>query len=189
MPTWKAATSAEKNEAPAVAEAYLLPHMVDELSIVKHTQMNDAIENMYTDESQRIWLIKFAPFRTSWIDIVRRGTFTMRGVRNRQARNNLAAMKIGDLVLYYHSQQELAVVGIMKVIKEAYQDPTSSDPQWLTCDFSPVLTLSRPVTLAEIKETSELANLPLVKQPRLSVMPVTKEEYETLSKYQPNTKQ
>jgi len=137
---------------------------------VNHELPANAIEKMYTDASQRIWLVKFAPFRTSWNDIVRRGTFTLRGVRNPQARNNLASMKIDDLVLYYHSQQELAVVGIMKVTKEAYPDPTSSDTQWLTCDFRPILTLPRPVTLAEIKETPELANLPLVKQPRLAVM-------------------
>jgi len=189
MPIWKVDTNAEKNEAPALAGAYLLPHLVDELTTVKHTQMNDAIEKLYTENNCQIWLVKFAPFRTSWTDIVRRGTFTMRGVRNRQARNNLAAMKIDDLVLYYHSQQELAVVGIMKVTKEAYTDPTSSDPQWLTCDFSPVLTLKKPVTLAEIKEIPELAELPLVKQPRLAVMPVTKEENEALFKYQPTATQ
>jgi len=156
--------------------------MVNELTTVKHTQMNDAIEKLYTENNCQIWLVKFAPFRTSWTDIVRRGTFTMRGVRNRQARNNLATMKIDDLVMYYHSQQELAIVGIMKVTKEAYPDPTSSDPQWLTCDFTPVLTLQKPVTLAEIKETPELADLPLVKQPRLSVMSVSKEEYMAIGK-------
>lgn len=165
-----------------MAEAYLLPHLADELTLVKHTHMTDAIENLYTGAPQRIWLIKFAPFRTSWTDIVRRGTFTMRGVRNRQARNNLAAMKCGDLVLYYHSQQELAIVGIMKVTREAYPDTTSSDPQWLTCDFGPVLTLPRPVTLVEIKLVSELENLPLVKQPRLAVMPILVHEYQVISK-------
>ncbi|MDO9067476.1 MAG: EVE domain-containing protein [Deltaproteobacteria bacterium] len=124
--------------------------------------------------------LKFAPFRTSWTDIVRRGTFTLRGVRNPQARNNLAAMKVDDLVLYYHSQQELAIVGIMKVTKEAYPDPTSCDQQWLTCDFCPVLTLPRPVTLAEIKETPELVELQLVKQPRLAVLPVDKVKLELI---------
>lgn len=144
--------------------------------------MNETIKNLYPEYTDQIWLVKFAPFRTSWTDIVRRGTFTMRGVRNPQARNNLAAMKCDDLVLYYHSQQELAIVGIMKVKREAYPDPTSSDPQWLTCDFCPVLSLPRPVTLKEIKDSPQLVNMPLVKQPRLSVMPVSKEELELLIK-------
>jgi predicted RNA-binding protein with PUA-like domain len=182
MPIWKVDTNVEKNEAPAVAEAYLLPHMVDELTIVKHTSMTDAIEKLYTEYNCQIWLVKFAPFRTSWTDIVRRGTFTLRGVRNPQARNNLAAMKVNDLVLYYHSQQELAIVGIMKVTREAYSDPTSSDPQWLTCDFSPVLGLPQPVMLEEIKRIPELQSLPLVKQPRLAIMPVTKEAYMVIGK-------
>jgi len=104
----------------------------------------------------------------------------MRGVRNRQARNNLAAMKIDDLVFYYHSQQELAIVGIMKVTKEAYPDPASSDPQWLTCDFTPVLTLPRPVSLDEIKDNPALKKLALVKQPRLAVMPVSEDQFKEL---------
>jgi predicted RNA-binding protein with PUA-like domain len=154
--------------------------MVNELTIVKHTLMTDAIEILYTECRGQIWLVKFAPFRTSWTDIIRRGAFTLRGVRNPQARNYLAAMKLDDLVLYYHSQQELAVVGIMKVTKEAYPDPTGSDPQWLTCDFKPVYTLTRPVTLTEIKDLAALANLPLVKQPRLAVMQLTRDEFDLI---------
>lgn len=120
---------------------------------------------------------KFAPFRTSWTDIVRCGTFTLRGVRNSQARKYLSAMCVGDRVFYYHSQKELAIVGIMEVTREAYPDPTSSDPQWLTCDFRPVLSLSTPVTLSAIKTEPTLSNLPLIKQPRLAIMPVTEDEY------------
>ena len=97
---------------------------------------------------ENYWLVKFAPFRTSWTEIVRRGTFTLRGVRNRQARNNLAGMRRDDPVLFYHSQQELAIVGLMKVLREAYSDPTSNDPQWLTCDFIPDMTLQRSVSLS-----------------------------------------
>lgn len=125
-------------------------------------------------------LVKFAPFRTSWTEIVQRGIFTLRGVRNRQARNNLAAMRKDDPVLYYHSQQELAIVGIMKVIREAYPDPTSSDPQWLTCDFEPINTLHHPVTLCEMKEHSALTNIRLIRQPRLAVMQLTKEEFDAI---------
>jgi predicted RNA-binding protein with PUA-like domain len=89
-------------------------------------------------------------------------------------------MRNGDLVLFYHSQQELSVVGLMEVTQEAYPDPTSSDPKWLTCDFRPLQTLSHPVTLTEIKANPALSELPLVRQPRLSVMPITPEEFEEI---------
>ena len=137
-------------------------------------------KNHSTEKNGRYWLVKFAPFRTSWTEIVRRGTFTLRGVRSREARNNLAAMRIGDPVLFYHSQQELAIVGLMEVTRESYPDPTSTDPQWLTCDFRPVRTLSYPIPLAEIKSTPILKELPLVRQPRLSVMPITKPEFKEI---------
>ena len=130
--------------------------------------------------SPRHWLVKFAPFRTSWAEIVRRGTFTMRGVRSPAARANLAAMRLGDPVHFYHSQQELAVVSMMEVTREAYPDPTSTDPQWLTCDFAPAQTLARPVNLNEIKADPRFATLGLIRQPRLAVMPVTKEQFRIL---------
>lgn len=129
---------------------------------------------------RRFWLVKFAPFRTSWSEIVRRGIFTLRGVRSPQARNYIADMQVHDLVLFYHSQQELKVTGLMEVIREAYPDPTSLHRQWLTCDFRPVQTLPHPITLAEIKANHALKTLPLVRQPRLSVMPVTQEEFEEI---------
>lgn len=127
------------------------------------------------------WLVKFAPFRTSWAEIVLRGAFTLRGVRSAAARNHLSAMHIGDRVLFYHSQQELAVVGVMTVTREAYPDPTSADPQWLTCDFSPVATLAQPVPLAGIKANPRLATLALVRQPRLAVMPIAPEQFHILT--------
>lgn len=125
----------------------------------------------------RHWLIKFAPFRTAWSDIVRAGSFTLRGIRSREARKHLAAMRIGDPVLFYHSQQERAVVGAMEVTREAYPDPTSSSTLWLTCDFVPVRPLLRFVTLNEIKNAAALKNLALVRQPRLAVMPVSLVEF------------
>ena len=128
----------------------------------------------------RHWLVKFAPFRTSWAEIVRRGTFTLRGVRSSAARTNLAAMRLGDRVLFYHSQQELAVMGALEVTREAYPDPTSSDPQWLTCDFRPAESLAVPVSLAEIKADSQLANIALIRQPRLAVMSLVSEEWERI---------
>lgn len=127
-------------------------------------------------ESPRHWIVKFAPFRTSWAEVVRRGTFTMRGVRSPVARSHLAAMRLGDHALFYHSQQEQAVMGVMEVTREAYPDPTSADPQWLTCDFRPIESLRRPVPLADVKVEPRLAGCPLVRQPRLAVAPMTHAE-------------
>ena len=104
----------------------------------------------------------------------------MRGVRNPEARNNLAAMRRGDRVLYYHSQRELAVVGVLEVSGIARPDPTSSDTRWLTCDFRPVKTLARPVPLAEIKSMPALADIPIIHRPRLAVMPVTPGEFDAI---------
>lgn len=129
---------------------------------------------------QSFWLVKFAPFRTSWTEIVQRGTFTLRGIRSATARKHLGAMKEGDAVLYYHSQQELAVVGILAVSREAYPDPTSADPQWLTCDFTPVQRLPKPVPLSGLRANPALSELPLLRQPRLAVMPLTHAEYQQI---------
>lgn len=126
------------------------------------------------------WLEKFAPFRTNWAEIVRRGAFTLRGIRSAAARKRLSAMRLGDQVLFYHSQQELVVVGVMTVTHEAYPDPTSADPQWLTCDFAPVETMVHPVSLEAIKTDSHLATIALVRQPRLSVMPLTSEQFHII---------
>jgi predicted RNA-binding protein with PUA-like domain len=126
------------------------------------------------------WLVKFAPFRTPWTEIVKRGTFTLRGVRSPAARKHLSEMRLGDTVLFYHSQKELAVVGVMTVTREAYADPTSADQQWLTCDFAPLKTLARPVSLDTIKADSRLAQIALVRQPRLAVMPVMEVEYKII---------
>lgn len=131
--------------------------------------------------SRRHWLVKFAPFRTSWSDIVRRGSFTLRGVQSHAARKHLSEMRSGDAVLFYQSQEEMAVVGVMIVTCEAYPDPTSSDPQWLSCDFIPVKTLPRRVRLKEIKENPRLATLALIRQPRLAVMPVTEDQFMSLT--------
>jgi predicted RNA-binding protein with PUA-like domain len=128
--------------------------------------------------SPRFWLVKFAPFRTSWTDIVKRGTFTLRGVRSPGARMHLSDMRRGDAVLFYHSQKDLAVVGVMEVTREAYPDPTGADKRWLTCDFAPVKTLTRPVPLNAIKGDSRLSALPLVRQPRLAVMPLSAGQFQ-----------
>ena len=128
----------------------------------------------------RNWLVKFAPFRTNWAEILRRGTFTLRGVRSPEACNYLAAMRMGDCVLFYHSQQERAIVGLMTVTREAYPDPTSNDPRWRTCSFAPIRTLPRPVPLAELKIDPRFAKLSLVCRPRLAVMPVNEEGFQAI---------
>lgn len=134
----------------------------------------------FKEKSSRHWLVKFAPFRTSWAEIVARGAFTLRGVRSAEARKHLAAMVLGDPVLFYRSQQDQAVVGILKVAREAYPDPTSADPQWLTCDFRPVRTLPDPVPIHAIKSIATLADIPLIRQPRLAVMPLSEEQFRAI---------
>ena len=129
---------------------------------------------------QNFWLVKFVPFQTSWQDIFKTGRFILRGVRSHAARKNLIAMRSGDRVLFCHSQEEKAIVGILKVIREAYPDPTSYDPKWMTCDFAPIKSFSRPITLKELRSRSELAELPLLRQPRLSAMPISSNDYELI---------
>ena len=119
------------------------------------------------------WLVKFAPFRYSWNDCLRYGRFEIYSVRNPQARNNLRTMQLGDLTLFYHSQTEKQVMGIMKVIEEAHQDPTTTDSRWLSVTFEPIRALKQPVTLSQIKAEPELINIGLVKQQRLAVMPLS----------------
>jgi predicted RNA-binding protein with PUA-like domain len=126
------------------------------------------------------WLVKSEPFKYSWEQFLKDKRTFWDGVRNYQARNNLRAMKKDDAVLFYHSNEGLAVVGIAKVVKESYQDPTTEDPQWVAVDLAPIETFKTPVSLSEMKQEKRLANLALIKQGRLSVCPVTKEEFEVI---------
>jgi predicted RNA-binding protein with PUA-like domain len=126
------------------------------------------------------WLVKFAPFRYSWQDVLRNGKFEIYSVRNAQARNNLKDMKLGDEVLFYHSQEGNYVMGIMKVIEEAHQDKTTDDTRWVSVTFQPTESLNPPIALGTIKCKKELEHIALVKQPRLSVMKLTKNEFEMI---------
>jgi len=128
----------------------------------------------------KYWLVKSEPFKYSWEMFLKNGSTYWDGVRNYQARNNLKNIKKGDLVLFYHSNEGLQVVGIAKVIKEAYQDPTTNDQRWVVVDLEPVETLKKPVPLDEIKKVKRLKNIALIKQSRLSVMPLTKEEFDVI---------
>ncbi len=124
------------------------------------------------------WLVKSEPEKYSWERLNKEGRTFWDGVRNFQARNNLREMKEGDLVLFYHSQEGKEVVGIAKVVKESYQDPTTTDPNWVVVDIAPVEALKHPVTLEQIKADEKLQNIHLVRQGRLSVMGLKREEFD-----------
>ena len=126
------------------------------------------------------WMVKQEPETYSWDDFVKDGKTDWSGVRNYQARNNLREMKTGERVLFYHSGKDKAVVGIAEVVKGAYPDPTAEDEQWVAVDLKPVRPLKNPVPLAAIRYDKRLADLPLIRQSQLSVMPLTKDEFDTI---------
>ena len=126
------------------------------------------------------WLVKQEPEAYSWSDLVREGETAWTGVRNFLARNHLRAMRPGDLVLFYHSVSEKRIVGLARVTRLAYPDPTTTAGDWSAVDLAPVKPLREPVTLATIKADPALAGLPLLRQARLSVVPVTPDQFERL---------
>ncbi len=128
------------------------------------------------------WLVKSEPNTYSWDDLLKDGSTYWDGVRNYQARNNLKSMEKGDLVLYYHSNEGKEIVGIARVIKEFYQDPTTQDDRWVVVDIEPVNKLNSPVSLSDIKNDKRLEKVPLVTHSRLSVMPILKKHFETIIK-------
>ncbi|WP_420152451.1 EVE domain-containing protein [Siphonobacter sp.] len=126
------------------------------------------------------WLVKSEPFKYSWNDFVKEKRGVWDGVRNFQARNNLKAMAVGDLVLFYHSNEGKEIVGIAKVVREAYPDPTTEDDRWVVVDLEPVEKLPQSVTLETIKADTRLQNIALIRQSRLSVSPVRPEEFDII---------
>jgi len=124
------------------------------------------------------WLIKSEPSKYSWDQFVKDGETFWDGVRNYAARIHLRAMKKGDLVLFYHSNEGTEITGIARVSKEAYQDPTTSDEAWVAVDFKPYKKLKKPVTLTQIKADKRLSEMALVRLARLSVQPVTDKEWD-----------
>ncbi len=129
------------------------------------------------------WLVKSEPFKYSWDQFVNDKKATWDGVRNYAARNNLKAMKKGDLVLYYHSNEGVEIVGIAKVAKEFYQDPTTELEAWVVVDIKPVKKLKKAVPLDIIKKDIRLANMDLVRLGRLSVQTVKDEEWAIVMEY------
>ena len=126
------------------------------------------------------WLVKQEPEAYSFDDLVKDGTTDWSGVRNFQARNNLKAMKKGDTVLFYHSVSEKSVVGIATVSRESYPDPTDKEEKWIAVEIKAKKNLKNPVTLEQIKANGALNDIALVRQSRLSVLPLTKDEYEEI---------
>ena len=128
------------------------------------------------------WLLKTEPSTWSWEDQVKAGVEMWDGVRNYQARNNLMSMKKKDLCFFYHSVSEKLIIGIVEVVKEYYPDPTDETGRFVVTDVKAKKRLKRAVSLEEIKTTSKLSSIALIKQSRLSVMPLTKNEWETIIK-------
>lgn len=130
--------------------------------------------------AKNYWLAKSEPEAYSWNDLVKDGKTTWTGVRNFQARNNLRAMKAGDLVLFYHSVSDKQVVGIAKVAKEFYPDPTADEGDWSVVDLVPHKPLKTCVTLEQVKTDAVLKDMALVRQSRLSVTPLTEAQFKRL---------
>ena len=126
------------------------------------------------------WLVKSEPFTYSWDQLVKDKQTFWDGVRNYAARNNLKAMKKGDEVLFYHSNEGLEIVGIAKVVKEHYPDPTADDDTWVVVNIKPYKKLPKPVSLVQIKLDKRLADMALVRLGRLSVQPVTEKEWQII---------
>lgn len=131
---------------------------------------------------KRRWLVKSEPFKYPWEQLVRDGRTAWDGVRNFEARNNLRAMTVGDLLLFYHSNEGKAVVGVAQVVRSHYPDPTAAaeDGDWSVVDVAPLCPLREAVTLAQIKADPRLAAMDLLRRSRLSVVPVTPEEFAVI---------
>ncbi|MCB9963596.1 MAG: EVE domain-containing protein [Rhodospirillales bacterium] len=126
------------------------------------------------------WLVKSEPGEWSWDDHVKKGVEPWHGVRNYQASNNLKAMRIGDRAFFYHSVKEKRIVGMVEVVREYYPDHTDASGRFGMVDFKALRAVPKPVTLADIKDHPALQNMPLIRQSRLSVMPVTPEEWQII---------
>ena len=128
----------------------------------------------------KYWLLKSEPDAWSWENQVKEGSSMWDGVRNYQARNNLKEMKKNDLCFFYHSVTERSIIGIVKVVKEYYSDPTDKTGRFVVVDVKATKKLQNPVSLDQIKKNNKLKDIALVKQSRLSVMPLTKKEWDEI---------
>ena len=130
--------------------------------------------------SRHYWLIKSEPSKYSFAELVRDRQTMWDGVRNYEARNNLRTMKLGDLLLFYHSNEGKEVVGVARVKREAYADPTAPEEDWSVVDVEPVAPLKAPVSLEAIRSEPTLAEVALLKKPRISVVPVSKDHFDRI---------
>jgi len=128
----------------------------------------------------KYWLLKSEPSTWSWDDQVKEGVDYWDGVRNYQAQNNMKQMKVGDYAFFYHSVKEKQIVGIVEIVKEFYPDPTDETGKFIVVDIKPVKPVPKPVTLAQIKGHPELQELALIRQSRLSVMPIDDKSWEII---------
>jgi predicted RNA-binding protein with PUA-like domain len=133
-----------------------------------------------TGDTMNYWLVKQEPSKYSWDQFVKDKETYWDGVRNYQARNNLKEMKKGDHVLFYHSVVGKEIMGVAKITKEAYPDPTTDDDRWVVVNLKPVVTMTNTVTLEDVKSHPDLQSIALVKQSRLSVSPLTQDEFEII---------
>ena len=132
--------------------------------------------------ARNYWLVKSEPSKYSWDEFVKDGSTYWDGVRNYMARNNLRDMKKGDLALYYHSNEGKEVVGVARVMRESYPDPTTDDDRWVVVDFAPVKALKEFVTLDQIRKDKALAEIAMLKYNRLSVVPIKTDEFKRILK-------
>jgi len=132
--------------------------------------------------SRRYWLMKSEPQKYSFAQLVRDGQTMWDGVRNFEARNNMRAMKVGDLALFYHSSDGRSIVGVARITREAYPDPSAAGEDWSVVDIAPVAPLKVQVSLDAIRSEAELAEIALLKRSRLSVVPVSKEHFDRILK-------
>lgn len=135
-----------------------------------------------SSKKRKYWLVKEEPQKYAWSEFEKDGIADWSGVRNYQARNNLRAMSNGDWVFYYHSVKEKRIMGMAEVVREAYPDPTATEGDWSAVDIKPLVALKDPVELATIKADEDLCEMALVKQSRLSVMPVTDAQFKKVFK-------
>jgi predicted RNA-binding protein with PUA-like domain len=168
-----------------VSIAFLQPHELLTPDLPGFSQLHcfllfNFYSTCYRCVMSQYWLVKQEPTAYSWAQFVTDGKTDWTGVRNFQARNNLRSMKVDDDVLYYHSVNGKAVVGIAKVTKEAFRDPTAVEGDWSAVELKPVKPVQPAVKLDQIKSDVRLVNIPLLKYSRLSVMKLTKEEFETI---------
>src|SRR5262245_4020310 len=130
--------------------------------------------------SRQYWLMKSEPSKYSFAQLVRDKKTTWDGIRNFEARNNMRAMKVGDLALFYHSNLGKSIVGVARVTRGAYPDPTAQGEDWSVVDLAPVTSLKAPVSLEAVRSEPEFAELLLLKKPRISVVPVSKEHFDRI---------